>query len=163
MNGFAKRLRQRVLFALFYLKPRVAIRYQNIPMEFNTSSRLAKNWFYPRYGFGAPHEPALCDQLREHLNRDSVFFDVGANLGFFTVLAALLCPQGQVHAFEMDPRLLSELQKNLEINRISAKVLVNACAVFSKTGELVRFRPHQKGNPSTNQLFSPHCPDDLVI
>ncbi|MGB8986949.1 MAG: FkbM family methyltransferase [Candidatus Sulfotelmatobacter sp.] len=50
----------------------------------------------------------------------TIFYDVGANVGFYSLLAAALVgPEGQVFAFEPLPRNLAYLRKHLELNRVS--------------------------------------------
>jgi predicted O-methyltransferase YrrM len=50
-------------------------------------------------------EPAECAFLRAHLRRGAAFLDVGANIGYMTVLGARACgPDGRVIAIEPEPR-----------------------------------------------------------
>lgn len=48
------------------------------------------------------------------LNEKSVFFDIGANQGEFTVFAAKRC--AQVYAFEPVPENMERLQRNVQLN-----------------------------------------------
>jgi len=48
----------------------------------------------------------------------SVFYDIGANVGFYTLLGSLLVGKGKVFAFEPVPRNLSYLRQHLRLNRI---------------------------------------------
>jgi FkbM family methyltransferase len=50
-----------------------------------------------------------------HLQR-GLILDVGANVGFFSLLFARIFPQCQVHAFEPNPFAFDRLQKNLMAN-----------------------------------------------
>lgn len=64
----------------------------------------------------------------------SVVFDVGANVGFYTLLASILVgPRGRVFAFEPVPCNLFYLKKHLELNRISNVAVIEA-AVSDKRG-----------------------------
>lgn len=47
------------------------------------------------------------------LHDDSVVLDIGANLGYYSLLAAQRCARGSVYAFEPDPLNFSLLEKNL--------------------------------------------------
>jgi FkbM family methyltransferase len=68
-----------------------------------------------RHGIWSPAETALCEQL---LRPGMVALDVGANIGYFTVLfAQRVGPAGRVYAFEPEPYNFGLLQRNLERNR----------------------------------------------
>jgi FkbM family methyltransferase len=119
-----------------------------IEVEFDTSEEPAKNWFFPGMDDGSLHEPVVTRKLLDCLESDSVFFDVGANVGYFSVIASEAC--SDVHSFEIDPRLCSIVESNFEKNGIDGRVVNKA--VSETTGDEVSFSPHQSGNPSTNKL-----------
>lgn len=61
------------------------------------------------------------------LNPGDCFLDVGANAGFFTLLAArLVGPTGQVIAFEPAPQNLQKLQKHLSLNQFENVTVIDA-------------------------------------
>lgn len=65
-----------------------------------------------------------------------VVFDVGANVGFYTLLSSVLVgSRGRVVAFEPVPRNLKFLKKHLRLNRVS-NVLVMPTAVSDAVGEV---------------------------
>lgn len=101
-----------------------------------------------------------------------MFFDVGANLGYFTILAANICrgTRGTVHAFEMDPALVPLLRRSLDLNPGAGEVHVACAAVADRSGDIVEFSPSQPDNPSTNRLLAsgvsrgtPRSAPDLAI
>ena len=56
-------------------------------------------------------EPEVQDALRRHLRPGMTFYDLGANIGFFSLLAArLVGEQGRVFAFEADPEIAARLR-----------------------------------------------------
>ena len=62
----------------------------------------------------------LQNWLSANLKPGSVFYDVGANVGFFSLLAARLTgPQGNVISFEPLPENLDRLRENVERNHFS--------------------------------------------
>lgn len=93
---------------------------------------------------------------KQHLFRQlimpgSVVFDIGANVGFYTLLASVLVGrQGRVVAFEPLPRNLSYLRKHLALNHIE-NVKVVGDAVADKAGT-VTF--DTGGNPSMGRINS---------
>lgn len=62
-----------------------------------------------------------------------VFWDIGANVGLYSVLFGKRFPKGQVVAFEPNNKLHSLLAKNLEINNIS-NCLIERKALSSHSG-----------------------------
>jgi FkbM family methyltransferase len=59
---------------------------------------------------------AFCREVR----KGSVVYDLGANVGFYSLLASTLAgKEGQVFSFEPAPRNLHYLSKHIELNRIS--------------------------------------------
>jgi FkbM family methyltransferase len=60
------------------------------------------------------------------LRPDMVVYDVGANVGAYTVLAGRRC--AAVHAFEPDVRNLSRLRRNIDINGFTNCTVVPAAA-----------------------------------
>src|SRR5262249_52484605 len=77
----------------------------------------------PRTGrtyFEGGGEPEVQAALTEQLRPGMTFYDVGANIGFFSLLAArILGENGRVIAFEADPEIAVRLQENVSRNRLS--------------------------------------------
>jgi FkbM family methyltransferase len=65
--------------------------------------------------------------FRELLKPGMVVIDVGANIGYFSLLASsLVGPDGRVHAFEPDPVNCGLLKKSVRMNRASNIEVVQA-------------------------------------
>lgn len=85
-------------------------------------------------------EPALQEVMCSYLQPGMVFYDLGANLGFFSLLAAkMVGAKGLVVSFEPDPQMVHRLKENVRKNGFQ-NVRVHECAAWSTTG-LVAFRP----------------------
>lgn len=88
------------------------------------------HWFH-----GEPYEPELVRAVRGSLGPGDVFVDVGANIGFFSVLAALMVgANGRVVAFEPHPGALHTFRTALDANRVSHLVEVVNAAVGNTPG-----------------------------
>ncbi len=69
------------------------------------------------------------------LERGEGFVDLGANLGYYTLLAATrVAAQGRVFAFEPDPDNFALLERNLAANR-AHQARAERCAVGAAAGE----------------------------
>lgn len=139
------------------LHSKLTVDYNGLALHYDTSSPIAKEWFYPRYLDGRNvHEPPIAQLIFENLRPDSVFFDVGANLGFFSVLAANICNgrAGAVHSFEIDPRLAPLIVRSLELNEEAGRASVNCVGCGAPGMAFYEFAEHQQENPSTNQLMA---------
>ena len=72
------------------------------------------------------------------LGEGDVFFDIGANVGFYTFFAApLVGKSGSVHAFEANPKLIPHLLRSAELNASHGRIVINNCAVGSVHGQQV--------------------------
>jgi len=91
---------------------------------------------WPLYFGKVPYEPATTDYLRRHLRHGSVFADVGANHGYFSILAAgLVGPSGRVFAFEPNPSVYDRLGVHVSLNRFDDRVVLAERALWETTGE----------------------------
>ena len=80
------------------------------------------------------HEELATKVLREVLKRRMVAVDIGANLGYYTLLeASIVGDEGQVYAFEPVPKNFDILTKNIIVNRYK-NVKAYCKAVSSKSG-----------------------------
>jgi FkbM family methyltransferase len=80
-------------------------------------------------------EPSVQEAMLRHLPRGGTFYDVGANLGFFALLGALMTgPEGRVIAFEPAPDNADAVRHNASINALHNVEVVEK-AVAERTGE----------------------------
>jgi FkbM family methyltransferase len=95
-----------------------------------------KKWIVGSYIHGCwlgSYEFALQQLIANEVKRGEVFFDVGACVGFYSLLAAVRAEPGQVHAFEPLPANLAYLRKHLQLNKIK-NVDVHEIAVSDEVG-----------------------------
>jgi FkbM family methyltransferase len=94
------------------------------------------------YLAGIPCEPLTTAWLVEHLSRGAVFVDAGANVGYYTLLAARLVePDGRVAAFEPNPAMRARLEHHVRLNGADAIVAIDPSALSNATGEVDLFVP----------------------
>lgn len=75
--------------------------------------------------------------LRTYINETSTCFDVGGNIGFFSMFFAQLASRGNVHVFEPIPLNAALIKTNLILNGFK-NIHLNECAVGEKKDQ-VRF------------------------
>jgi FkbM family methyltransferase len=72
--------------------------------------------------------------FRDRLRPGAIAFDIGANVGFFTLFASkLVGSAGHVYAFEPLPRNLFYLEQHVRLNAIT-NVIVQSLAIAASTG-----------------------------
>ena len=77
---------------------------------------------------------ALYDLIRPGM----VVADIGANVGYFSLLMAeLVGPTGRVHAFEPNPRLAGLVEKSLLVNGFSRWASIHQTALGDEDGQTV--------------------------
>jgi len=88
------------------------------------------------------YEPELQSALRELIPTGAVIFDVGANIGYVSLLLAKAAgAAGKVFAFEALPSNIEQLRRNVALNGMDAQVTVIASVVTQAPGP-VRFLVH---------------------
>jgi len=91
------------------------------------------------YFHGQTYEPATVRCLVEHLGPGQTFVDVGANHGYFSVLAArLVGPAGRVFAFEPNPSVFEQLAEHVACNGLT-NVTTERKALAEREGTLELF------------------------
>lgn len=101
------------------------------------------------------YESYLQQLLVRHVTPGSIFFDVGANVGLYSLLASKLVEDGKVVAFEPDPANVAFLKRHLILNRV-ANVTVLDCAITDKegTGSFSDESTHAMGHLEVNGKLS---------
>lgn len=85
------------------------------------------------------HEEYETRLIREQIRKGDVVLDVGANIGYYTLIfAELVGESGKVFAFEPDPTNFNLLKQNVENNGYKNVVLINK-AVSAQNGRLKLF------------------------
>jgi FkbM family methyltransferase len=90
-----------------------------------------------------------------------VFFDVGANLGQYTLLAAhRVGTAGHVHSFEPSSRMFTELKFNAELNSLSSTCTLNNIAISDHEGtaRLSMYEPGAEVYASLGTQHRGHTP-----
>ena len=87
----------------------------------NPTEHIQQQLFW--YGY---YEKELGILLKKILRTNDVFLDIGANIGYFSLLAATNSPSSKVISFEPVNELFKKLNENISINSIQNITPVNA-------------------------------------
>ena len=91
------------------------------------------------------YEPELQAALRELIQPGAIIYDVGANIGYVSLLLAKAAGQnGHVYAFEALPGNADQWRRNVALNGMEARLSLYAGAVTQSAGP-VRFLVHASG------------------
>jgi FkbM family methyltransferase len=86
--------------------------------------------------FTGLYELSLTRRLVHLARQGGTMIDVGANLGYFSLLWAMTNPANRCHAFEASPRIIEILQRNLARNRVEDRVRLIPKAAGKEPGTL---------------------------
>jgi FkbM family methyltransferase len=95
-----------------------------IQLELDLRDYMSRLWYY--FGYRG-YEAGTTRLMRRLLAKKRCVFDIGANVGYYTLMAgALLAGRGEVHAFEPAPTTFTRLRTNVRLNGFGHVVLNHA-------------------------------------
>lgn len=84
--------------------------------------------------------------IKSHLRKGMTFFDVGANIGYYSLMAAAYAgPSGRVVSFEPSPENCRHFRRTVDENGIR-NITIEQAALSDVTGEGQLFVPKEQGN-----------------
>ena len=101
----------------WFAKPRVWITYNAGVISVSLGDYVQQQIFFNDY-----YERPLIDWLQTHLRAEDVFWDIGANIGAVTLVAARMC--ARVVAFEPDARARDLLARHVRENALPNVTIV---------------------------------------
>jgi len=98
--------------------------------------KMFTDWRHYRGYIYGNWEPVATEAIVKHVQRGMCVFDVGAHLGYYSLLFSKCTgPEGRVVSFEAARGNFSTLQRNITVNNIDNIEPINL-AVFSKSGTI---------------------------
>jgi FkbM family methyltransferase len=130
------------------------LKFKDIQVSFTTDDLYSRLWLYTSCRDGRVYEQPVTELLIRNLKKGMCFIDVGASLGYYTVIASkVVGTQGMVYAFELDEFNYSVLQKNLEINKCT-NVKAYHTAVSDAKGKVRYVRETDSASPWHHLTYS---------
>jgi FkbM family methyltransferase len=72
--------------------------------------------------------------IKNYIKSGDTVFDIGANMGFYTIWMSKFIGNGKIHAFEPDSENFERLKKNIKINNLIKNVVANKIALSNLNG-----------------------------
>lgn len=105
------------------------------------------------------YEPIETRFVREILKPGDVVVDIGANLGWYTLLAcSRIGPNGQVHAFEPNPDTAARFAQTLTLNGLDGQVTLYKCALDENAGSVTIAWYAGSNNPGGTSIATDIAP-----
>lgn len=136
-----QKLKERPVHVIYGKLLFLAAKYLNRPIMVKAKTFWGDEMFvyfpeavsYNIYNHGF-YDPCVTRTLLDYLRPEMTFLDIGAHVGYFTLLASeIVGEKGRVHSFEPTPSTFQVLKTNT-LSRINVRI--NNCALFSKEGSL---------------------------
>lgn len=108
--------------------------------------------------YASGYELDLVKMLHATVTAGATFVDIGAHLGYFTLLAAHR--GAHVHAFEPNPRSFEHLKQNVALNDVAATVDLHQAAMGDHDGE-VSF--YEKANLDAGASIYQHVERNQIL
>jgi FkbM family methyltransferase len=110
------------------------------------------------YIFGNYENEKVVSQILHWCEQDTVFYDLGANIGYYSILAAQKITTGKIYSFEPLPENVAVFKKHLQLNanKLKNKIIEIhefAIADVSKEVEFSNHAVYNDGNTYVNQSF----------
>ena len=100
-----------------------------------------------RLGIFEIWEPHITKFIRSRIRDGAVCIDVGANIGYYSLLMSRTSPSGKIYAVEPSPKIRAELDENLRLNGCTNVVVVPYG--ISDREEVLAFRTKEKNHGSS--------------
>ena len=97
-------------------------------------------------------EPDMVEWLKTELRTGDVLWDIGANVGAYSLLAAKLCPGARVIAFEPFIPNFAHLWENVVLNRVTSQVHPVNIGLSDKSGPTVLGVNDPRAGSSNHQV-----------
>jgi FkbM family methyltransferase len=127
-------------------------------LEIYLSSSMDMSYFQKDVNYNSSHEEII--QAINKLELGDVFIDIGANIGFFALLASkIVGSSGRVFAFEPSRREYKRLLHNIQIN-FAENIMPYNIALANYNGE-AQFLVSSSGHTGINRLDDRAIPQDF--
>ena len=83
------------------------------------------------------------ETIKKEIDKGALCINVGANIGYFSLVLAKICSSGKVFVFEPNPKNIEMLIFNFNLNQLNSLPYIYRAAVSDQSGK-VKFLVHDK-------------------
>ncbi|NHJ46550.1 MAG: FkbM family methyltransferase [Asgard group archaeon] len=91
----------------------------NNEVHFSTENFVSRYWLSLKFRGKRIHEINVTKLLLDNLEPSTCFVDIGAHIGYYTIIASNKLAKGEVISFELDKTNYNILNKNIALNSCS--------------------------------------------
>jgi FkbM family methyltransferase len=145
-----RRLGTEILFSTGAVSKPISLNPPRVPKQGNASDKKllmlpgqGKDWIVrtiAREGWSSFEYP-MPDLVRLYATESSVFLDVGANSGFYSLTATHANPKLKTYAFEPFPIAAALFKENMRVNQYESSIHLIEDAVSDENGKATLFVP----------------------
>jgi FkbM family methyltransferase len=137
-------------------RPIIAKTSDDLVFELDLNDMIQRQIYFGLY------DKADVSFLNRLVKPGDIVFDVGGNIGFYTLnLARKVGTAGKVHVFEPIPENIMAIERNVELNSLQSSVIINPIAVSSVERELQLYISSRSDNSGWASIvaskFRPDC------
>ena len=126
-NSFGRRIHSHLIRSAF--KTTVEVQHEDVRLKFCAPN----GWARKRAETFSEKEPETLEWI-DKFPKGSVFWDVGANLGLYSLYASLKVPDARVFAFEPSVFNLELLARNIVLNSLQENITLMPMALSESSG-----------------------------
>ena len=125
--------------------------YKKKEIKFFTPNYLT-NWLVDDFYRKEPETIEWINSFKTSA-REIIFWDIGANLGLYSIYAAVKHSKIKVISFEPSASNLRVLSRNISINNLQDKIMINQLPLDNKPFHFSYFRESQFGEGGSDNSF----------
>lgn len=122
-------------------------------MLLNINDRIQRRMFVKK-----SHEPETEIHLKKLLSNAKCFVDIGANVGYFSLMAKAINPNIAVYSFEPNPNNIKKIEENIQLNHYQNITLSSSCV--SDSAGTVSFSVPPIHESGWGRITNDHLPLD---
>ena len=125
--------------------------YKKKEVKFFAPNYLA-NWLVDDFYIKEPETIEWINSFKTS-TEEIIFWDIGANLGLYSIYAAIKHEKIKIISFEPSTSNLRILSRNISINNLQDKIMINQLPLGNKPFNFLPFRERKFGEGEANNSF----------